>query len=52
MWGPLAQVLAFGLTFATVLTLIVVPVMYVAQENTRIALGRLVRRVRGEEVEQ
>jgi CzcA family heavy metal efflux pump len=47
MWGPLAQVLAFGLTFATVLTLIVVPVMYVAQDNTAKMLGRLGRRIRG-----
>jgi multidrug efflux pump subunit AcrB len=50
MWGPLAQVLAFGLTFATVLTLIVVPVMYVAQDNTKNALDRLTRRIRGPEV--
>jgi multidrug efflux pump len=47
MWGPLAQVLAFGLTFATVLTLIVVPVMYVAQDNTAKSLTRLGRRIRG-----
>jgi multidrug efflux pump len=32
-WGPMAQAVAFGLTFATVLTLIVVPVMYIAQDN-------------------
>jgi multidrug efflux pump len=47
MWGPLALVIAFGLTFATVLTLIVVPVMYVAQENAANALGNVARRVRG-----
>ena len=47
MWGPLAKVLAFGLTFATVLTLIVVPVMYVAQDNTAQMFRRLGRRIRG-----
>jgi multidrug efflux pump len=47
MWGPLAKVLAFGLTFATVLTLIVVPVMYVAQDNTAKMFRRLGRRIQG-----
>lgn len=32
-WGPMAQAVAFGLMFATVLTLILVPVMYIAQDN-------------------
>ncbi len=32
-WSPMAQAVAFGLMFATVLTLIVVPVMYIAQDN-------------------
>jgi len=32
-WSPMAQAVSFGLTFATVLTLILVPVMYVAQDN-------------------
>ncbi len=30
-WGPMAQAVSFGLIFATVLTLIVVPAMYQAQ---------------------
>jgi multidrug efflux pump len=34
MWGPMAQAVIFGLAFATVLTLIIVPVMYQQQENT------------------
>jgi CzcA family heavy metal efflux pump len=34
-WGPMAQAVAFGLVFATVLTLIVVPVMYLTQEQTK-----------------
>jgi multidrug efflux pump subunit AcrB len=32
-WGPMAQAVCFGLSFATVLTLVFVPVMYKAQEN-------------------
>jgi multidrug efflux pump len=47
MWGPLAKVLAFGLTFATVLTLIVVPVMYVAQDNTAKLFRRIAASIRG-----
>ncbi|MCP4604992.1 MAG: efflux RND transporter permease subunit [Proteobacteria bacterium] len=34
-WGPMAQAVSFGLIFATVLTLVVVPVMYLAQENAK-----------------
>ena len=30
-WGPMAQAVIFGLSFATILTLIVVPVMYLSQ---------------------
>jgi len=33
MWGPMAQAVSFGLVFATALTLVVVPVMYLNQEN-------------------
>ena len=33
MWGPMAKAVSFGLAFATVLTLVVVPVMYLAQER-------------------
>jgi multidrug efflux pump subunit AcrB len=43
MWGPMAQAVSFGLGVATVLTLVIVPVMYLAQENanawTREKLG-------------
>ena len=28
MWGPLAWTIIYGLTFATFLTLVIVPVMY------------------------
>jgi Cu/Ag efflux pump CusA len=34
MWGSMARAVSFGLVFATVLTLVVVPVMYLAQEDT------------------
>jgi multidrug efflux pump subunit AcrB len=33
MWGPMARAVSFGLIFATVLTLVIVPVMYLNQEN-------------------
>lgn len=33
-WGPMARSVSFGLAFATVLTLIIVPVMYLTQEKT------------------
>ncbi|MCP4678899.1 MAG: efflux RND transporter permease subunit [Deltaproteobacteria bacterium] len=33
MWGPMAQAVSFGLIFATILTLVIVPVMYMNQEN-------------------
>jgi len=32
-WGPMAQAVIFGLSFATILTLIMVPVMYRMQLN-------------------
>jgi multidrug efflux pump len=34
MWGPMAQAVSFGLVFATMLTLVIVPVMYLNLENT------------------
>ena len=33
-WGPMAQAVSFGLLFATMLTLVIVPVMYLAQQNS------------------
>ncbi len=32
-WGPMARAVSFGLVFATVLTLVVVPVMYLFQDK-------------------
>ncbi len=37
-WGPMAWTVIFGLTFATFLTLIVVPVMYILFEKIRNAI--------------
>jgi len=37
-WGPLSWTMIFGLTFATFLTLILVPVMYMISENLKIKL--------------
>jgi multidrug efflux pump subunit AcrB len=40
-WGPLSWTMIYGLSFATVLTLIVLPVMYMISENTTKRLKRL-----------
>jgi multidrug efflux pump len=37
-WGPLSWTMIFGLTFATFLTLILVPVMYLISENLKLKL--------------
>jgi multidrug efflux pump subunit AcrB len=34
-WGPMARAICYGLIFATVLTLVVVPAMYLVQDNTQ-----------------
>jgi multidrug efflux pump subunit AcrB len=39
-WGPMAVAVIFGLAFATILTLIQVPVMYSIMEDGRELLGR------------
>jgi Cu/Ag efflux pump CusA len=36
-WGPMAWTIIFGLTFATVLTLIVVPAMYLMGNKAKLA---------------
>jgi hypothetical protein len=38
-WGPMAVAVIFGLAFATVLTLVVVPTMYHAIEDVRGVIG-------------
>lgn len=37
-WGPLSWTMIYGLSFATVLTLIVLPVMYLLTENLKLRL--------------
>jgi multidrug efflux pump subunit AcrB len=39
-WGPLAWTIIFGLTFATFITLLVVPVMYLINERIKTKFGR------------
>ena len=41
MWGPMAWTIIFGLTFATFLTLIVVPVMYWLAFRLKSGVGKL-----------
>lgn len=40
-WGPLAWTIIFGLAFATIVTLIVVPVMYLLNYRLKKSLGRV-----------
>ncbi|MGY6557937.1 MAG: efflux RND transporter permease subunit [Nitritalea sp.] len=40
-WGPMAWTVIFGLTFATFLTLVIVPVMYLLADKANILLRRL-----------
>ena len=47
-WGPMARAVSFGLIFATVLTLVVVPVMYLVQDNMVNAIGKKFKSVFGE----
>jgi len=44
-WAPLSQAIVFGLSFATVLTLIATPAMLAAPLAFRQARGRVMRRV-------
>jgi multidrug efflux pump len=50
-WGPMAQAIIFGLGLATLMTLILVPVMYVGIENLTAGAGRLTRRLTGRSAE-
>jgi multidrug efflux pump len=43
-WGPLSWTIVFGLTFATFITLILVPVMYHMSEQTKARLGRWMKK--------
>ncbi len=47
MWGPMAQAVCFGLIFATVLTLVIVPTMYLGQETANQWIKRQANRIAG-----
>ena len=49
LWGPMAWTVIYGLTFATFLTLVVVPVMIWLLYNSRRRIRRVVKRYRYEE---
>ncbi|MDX5478911.1 MAG: efflux RND transporter permease subunit, partial [Cyclobacteriaceae bacterium] len=40
-WGPMAWTVIFGLTFATFLTLVIVPVMYLLADKLNMLIRRL-----------
>ncbi|WP_194774510.1 efflux RND transporter permease subunit [Pararhodonellum marinum] len=40
-WGPMAWTVIFGLTFATFLTLVIVPVMYLLADKVNMAVRRI-----------
>lgn len=44
-WGPLAWTIVFGLSFATFITLIIVPVMYEMSEQTKARLNRALGKI-------
>lgn len=46
-WGPLSWTMIFGLAFATFLTLILVPVMYLLTERLKVRWKRLLEKVMG-----
>ena len=50
MWSPLSWTVIFGLTFATFLTLIIVPVMYRLTVLTQKRIVNLRQKLRGEQV--
>lgn len=44
MWGPMAWTIIYGLTFATFLTLVVVPVMYWLAYRGKVKVGKLFKK--------
>jgi len=44
MWGPLSWTIVFGLAFATFITLIIVPVLYLMSENLKARLTKKFKR--------
>ncbi|MFN4886339.1 MAG: efflux RND transporter permease subunit [Bacteroidota bacterium] len=51
-WGPLSWTIVFGLSFATVITLILVPVMYLLSERTKERVMKIFGKKNESEVEQ
>ena len=45
-WGPMAVAVIFGLSFATVLTLVMVPTLYSINEDIQGGIGRVLARAR------
>jgi multidrug efflux pump subunit AcrB len=43
-WGPLSWTMIFGLAFATILTLILVPIMYLISDRAKNRLNKLLKR--------
>lgn len=50
-WGPLSWTIVFGLSFATFITLILVPVMYEMSEQTKARLMRALKKNKPEQIE-
>ena len=46
MWGPLSWTIIFGLAFATIVTLVVVPILYYTGHTRRIWMWRKFNRIR------
>lgn len=46
-WGPLSWTMIFGLSFATFLTLVLVPVMYLMTEKMKERWNKLLNKIRG-----
>jgi len=42
-WGPMAWTVIFGLTFATFLTLVIVPVMYLLADQSKMAFRKITK---------
>ena len=51
-WGPLAWTIIFGLGFATIITLLIVPVMYLLNEKLKGRLRRNKKHEKGPQQEQ
>jgi multidrug efflux pump subunit AcrB len=50
MWGPLSWTVIFGLTFATFLTLVIVPVMYRIAIRTKIGIWNVYEKIKAKRI--